>query len=342
MTHSYKLSRRIARFRALLMVALTFALVSCDNTESFSPDGSTDVEAADPTASVDTLYFDDEAPIEEEEEDGTQLTPVATPELARSFAGGIPFGLFAMPTSWFGNRYNGAMRTLGPNGIVSELAAIRSRGGRIVLMLAGPQSHYKDRDGHFSLSEWKQRIDRFRRINLSSYISDGTIIAHYLIDEPYDPANWSGRPVSGSTLDEMAKYSKSIWPDLATVVRAEPYMIKWSGRYRYLDAAWAQYTWRKGNVNDYLRRNVNEAQDMGLGLVVGLAVTVGGNPKGTKMSPSEVESWGSALLSSSYPCAFVSYSYRTGSDYLSTSGIESSMDVLRRKAENRSTKSCRS
>lgn len=344
MTNSFKLSRRLARFRALLTIALTLALVGCDNTESFSPDGSTHPEAGDPTTSADPISFgDDETPIEEEEEDGTLLTPTATPELASSFAGGIPFGLFALPTSWFGGRYNGAMRTLGPKAIRSELAAIKSRGGKIVLMLAGPQKYYKDGDGEFSLSKWKERINRFRGIEFSSYISDGTIIAHYLIDEPYDPANWSGRPVPGSTLDEMAKYSKSLWPNLPTVVRAEPYLIKWSGTYRYLDAAWAQYAWRKGDVKDYLSRNVNEAQRMGLGLVVGLAVKDGGNPKGTNMSPTEVESWGSALLSSSYPCAFVSYSYNWGmSDYLSTAAIKSSMDVLRRKAQNRSTKSCRS
>jgi hypothetical protein len=324
-------------------VALILALVGCDNSDSFNPDGSSNPEAADPSTLEDPIsLIDEDAPIEVEE-DETLMAPAVTPELANAFAGGIPFGLFAMPTSWFNSRYNGAMRNIGPSALRSELGAIKSRGGKVVLMLAGPQRHYKTADGHFSLSKWKQRIDRYRGIAISSYIDDGTIIAHYLIDEPYDPTNWNGRTVSGSTLDEMAKYSKSIWSRLPTVVRAEPYRIKWSGTYRYLDAAWAQYTYRKGNVYDYLSRNVADAKNMGLALVVGLAVKDGGNPKGTDMSPSEVESWGSALLSNSYPCAFVSYSYNWGmSDYLSTSSMKSSMDKLRRKAENRSTKSCRS
>ena len=65
----------------------------------------------------------------------------------------------------------------------------------------------------------------------------------------------------------------------------------------------------------------------------------GGNPNGTKMSPSEVESWGSAMLSSTYPCAFIMWQHN--STYLSTSGIGSAMESLRRKAESRSSRSCR-
>jgi hypothetical protein len=65
-----------------------------------------------------------------------------------------------------------------------------------------------------------------------------------------------------------------------------------------------------------------------------------GNRNGGRMSASEVESWGSALLSSSYPCAFINWEYN--STYHSSSSIRSAMSSLRRKAENRSTKSCRS
>jgi hypothetical protein len=48
---------------------------------------------------------------------------------------------------------------------------------------------------------------------------------------------------------------------------------------------------------------VADAQARGLGLVVGLNVLHGGTPTGTKMTPSQVVAWGSALLSSTYPCA---------------------------------------
>jgi hypothetical protein len=84
---------------------------------------------------------------------------------------------------------------------------------------------------------------------------------------------------------------------------------------------------------------VGDAQRKGLALVVGMNVLKGGSPNGTKMTPSEVEQWGSALLSSSYPCAFINWTYN--SDYFSSSGIRSAMSTLRKKAENRSSKSCK-
>jgi hypothetical protein len=172
---------------------------------------------------------------------------------------------------------------------------------------------------------------------LDPYINDGTVIGHYIIDEPNDPANWGGREVPPSMVEELAKYSKQLWPNLPTIVRAEPKHM--ADNHRYLDAAWAQYLSRRGNVNEYVRDVVADAQRKNLGLVVGLNVLKGGTPNGTRMTASEVEDWGSALLSSSYPCAFINWKYT--SDYMNSSGIRSAMSSLRRKAESRSSKSCR-
>jgi hypothetical protein len=323
MPYSFKLSRRIARFRAVSALALLLGLAACD--DSLNPDRST---TADPV---------DQVPVAGDDADVTVMTP-DTPKLASSFAGGIPMGLFAMPTSEFGSRYNGAMRNIGTYQLVSELSSIRSRGGKVILMMAGAQPFYKNADGTFSLSKWKARVDRYRQTNISSFINDGTIIGHYLIDEPFDPRNWSGRPISGSTLEEMAKYSKAIWPTMKTIVRAEPYEIKWSGTYRALDAAWAQYLARKGDVNDYLQKNVAAAKQMGLGLVVGLNVPKGGVPNGTWMTPQEVERFGTAMMGSGYACAFISWQY--GSSNLQTAAMRDAMSALRRKAENVASRSC--
>src|SRR5262245_979011 len=256
-------------------------------------------------------------------------------------------GTFAQPTNEFGSRYNGAMRTIGAGQLLEELAAIKSRGGKVVLMFAGPQDNYKNSNGTFSYAKWQDRIDNFRNVNFSSYVNDGTVIGHYLIDEPYDPANWAGEPIPGSMLDQMAKYSKSIWPSMATIVRAEPTRIKWSGTYQYLDAAWAQFENPRGlkDINDFLRENVTAAQQMGLALVVGLNISKGAPPfigpgqGGSPMTPDEVKNWGGVLLSSSYPCAFISWQYEDR--LLSSSGMGAAMDYLRDKAQNRATKTCK-
>lgn len=329
MTQSFKLSRRIARFRLPVAAALMVSLVACNGDDTLNP-----VPAATPTTPTTADPVDQVLTLTD---DGVQAAPVVPSEAAVSFAGGIPMGTFAQPTSEFGSVYNGALRNIGVNRLLSELSAIRSRGGRVVLMMAGSQPNYLTRDGSFSLSMWKERVNRYRGVNFNSFINDGTIIAHYLIDEPYDEDNFGGKAVSGSTLEEMARYSKSIWPNLKTVVRAEPYLIKWSGTYRALDAAWAQYLSRKGNVNDYIQRNISTAKQMGLGLVVGLNILKGGTPNGTWMTPSEIENYGSALLNSDYPCAFISWQY---TDKVTSGSVKDAMSKLRRKAENRASRSC--
>jgi hypothetical protein len=324
----------MARLRVPVAIALIFGMFSaCDGANSFNTDSS---------ASAEPLVGGDAMSLAEPTITGDAAAAPATLSLASasfssaSFSGGIPIGIAALPTSQYGDRYNGALENFWPDALMSNLAAIKARGGKVVLMFAGNEQYYKNSDGSFSLTKWKQRVDRFRHVNFSSYVSDGTIVGHYLIDEPNDPANWNGHPVSPSTIDQMGQYSKGIWPNMPTLVRTEPSYF--TSNPRYIDAAWAQYLARRGNVNDYIRRVVSDAQNRGLALVVGLNVLRGGSPNGTSMSSSEVKAYGSALLSSSYPCAFVSWKWAS---LLSTTSMKDAMDYLRTKAENRSAKSCR-
>jgi hypothetical protein len=314
----YKLSPWRARLGASALSACLLTLAACDASEVFEPQTDAPLEAAEAADPGDELVaFDDTL-------------------FAAASRRGIPIGTFAQPMSAFGRTYNGGHQNFSPGSIVRELKAIRARGGRVVIAFSGSPKYYRE-NGHFSFEKWKSRVKRFKGINLSQFIRDGTIIGHYLIDEPNDPANWRGRPVSPATLEQMAKYSKQLWPRMPTIVRVEPGYL---GRnHHYLDAAWAQYLHRKGPVESFLRRNVSAAQDRRLGLVVGLNVLKGGSPNGTRMTASEVKKWGSALLNSSYPCAFISWTYNRS--YLSSRGVGDAMRALRHKAESRSARSCR-
>jgi len=320
MTFTFKLARRIARFRAPLAAAAVLALAGC-GSDTLDP-----ANTVGPNENPNTTELE-----------SVELKPAAQPLAGASFAGGIPIGMNAMPVTMFGDRFNGAKITVGPANVMSDLAAVRARGGKVAIMMAGHYRYYTDGNGHFSLTQWKERVSRFRGKDYEPYIRDGTIIGHYMIDEPNDPANWGGRPVPPSTLEEMAKFSKSLWPSMTTIVRVEPDYL--ANNHQHLDVAWAQYLSRRGNVSDYIRRNVSDAQNRGLGLIVGMNVLKGGTPNGTRMTAKEVEEWGSVLLSSSYPCAFFSFEY--SSDYLSSSDMRSAMDQLRRKAESRASRSCR-
>jgi hypothetical protein len=317
MTYLFKLARRAARFRALLLPALALVFGGCDTDRLASPSGDAATTA--------------------------MSGPVAAPltmSLSSTFRGGMPFGTTGHPYSDLGGVYNGVLRIIGPDDLMPDLATIKARGSKVVLNLAGGQSRYKDGSGHFSFSLWKASVDRFKGINFASYIEDGTIIGHYLVDEPNDATNWNGDPISGSMVDAMAGYSKQLWPKMPTIVRAYPsYLAEWSGDYRYLDAAWAQYVERKGDVGAFITENVSLAKSKGLALAIGLNILKGG-PNQAKLTASQIESWGSKLLANTYPCAFISWEYDEA--YLERSDIKTAMSHLSQLAGALPGRSCSS
>lgn len=305
--------------RAPLIAATILLVTSCDTRDPITAPGS-----------------DSESP----------ASPVTQPALAIAYSGGMPFGLYMTPTPALGSNYNATVAnaylwlpqlTRPTNIMLAELAAIKSRGAKVIVNLAGGYRNYLDEQGRFSLAKWKARIDAYKTTPFSSYITDGTILAHKLIDEPNDASNWGGIPVPPATVEEMARYSKQLWPTMATVTRTEStYLAQWTGTYRYLDGAWAQYVTRKGDPSAFIKRNVADAKLKGLSLITGLNVRKG--DFGKPMSASLIKSAGSTLLSTSYPCAFISWEYDT--DYLATPGVVDALKYLRAKALNRPYKTC--
>lgn len=312
--------RWTARLRRSLVAALAVVVTSCDGRDPSTAPGA-----------------DAESP----------ASPVTPPSLGLAYSGGMPFGLFATPTAGLGSDFNVTLINarnwlpiwLPKRTLPQELAAIKARGGKVILSLAGSHAHYLDENGRFSMTKWKERVDAFKSIPFSTYITDGTVVGHLLIDEPNDPFNWGGIPVAQAAVEELAKYSKQLWPNMATLVRVEStYLAQWPGTYRYLDAAWAQFVVRKGPPADFITRNVADAKRKGLALVTGLNILKGDSAKA--MSPTLIRSAGSTLLSSGYPCAFISWKY--DEEYLATPGVRDALRYLRSKALNRTYKSCRS
>ena len=316
MSHISKLGRGSGRYRASLLatlLVLPFAGCNTDElTEATAEDISTPAEVVEPVTTV----------------------QVETPSFASTFKGGIPIGTFGQPITAFGERFNGGKLTVSPNDLIPYLTAVKARGGKAILMFAGHERYYRT-GGRFDIRKWKARVARFNNIKFSGFINDGTIIGHYLIDEPNDAHNW-GKPVPASVLEEMAKYSKDHWPTMPTMVRAEPGYL--ATNHRYLDAAWAQYVQRKGTPAEYLRRNVADAQKRGLGLVLGMNITKGALNK-RPMSANQLRDWGSIMLGGSYACAFISWTY--DKKYISRSDVAGAMSYLAGKARSKSARSCR-
>jgi hypothetical protein len=55
------------------------------------------------------------------------------------------------------------------------------------------------------------------------------------------------------------------------------------------------------------------------------------------MTPTQVRTYGSALLTNTYPCAFISWQYRTSNQ---TSAMKDAMSVLRKAAQSRTYHAC--
>jgi hypothetical protein len=299
------------RARGSLLAAFLFACLGCENTERISSTTADDI--LDPSASLASV--------------------------SATGASGIPFGAFAQPLSVYGPLYTGGhLNPWKPEFLLSSLDTIQAARGRVVLALAGGPSAYTNADGTFNYELWQGRIDRYRDIQFDSYIEDGTVIGIYLVDEPNCSSCWGGQAIAQAMVETMAEYSKSIWPNMKTIVRATPtWLAAYSGQYVSLDAGWAQYAVRLGDINTYLANNVAAAQSKGLGLIVGLNALNGGLNQ-VSLTASEIKSFGSTLLGSSYACAFISYKYDAA--YFSRSDIKSALEMLSKKAKRHAASSC--
>lgn len=322
-------ARRAAAF-GLALLAVTACREDAVGPTSLAPAG----DPVDPAAPTD--------PVE----------PAAAGLDTRSSLPGIVFASFSMPNQYINSVHTGWMQggALDPKNILSQLSGAKAKKGRVVVKLSKGLDHFvKNSDGTFSLSKWKSLVGRYKGINIDPYIRDGTIIGHYLIDEPHRAARWGGKTISQATLEEMAQYSKSLWPEMTTFVRVHPsYLAASSITYRYLDAGWTQYQVSKGDPAKWVAAEAAAASKKGLGLAVGLNVLDGGNGSSKirgrtsgkwAMSASELRSYGSAMLGSSLACAFVNWTH--DETYYNRSDIKSAFADLSAKARAHAKTHCR-
>jgi len=261
---------------------------------------------------------------------------------------GIVFASYNLPMSLMGSTHTGTILSGTVSGILSSLSTVKSRGGRVLLRLHG-DAVVRNTDGTFNLDKWKTQVARFRNVNFTPYINDGTIVGHFVFDEPHFASRWGGKVVSQATIELMAKYSKQLWPTMKTIVSAPPtWFASVALTYTHLDAGWAIYYAKIGNPTTWINNQTSKAKLKGLGLVASLNVLDGGNgssgfagnyPNKFAMSATELRSYGTALLAQTYVCAFAMWKYT--SDYYGRADVKSAMAELSRKAKAHPATSCR-
>jgi hypothetical protein len=260
----------------------------------------------------------------------------------RSRSPGIVFASDGMRTHLINTVHTGSKLggAISPSNVLSVLAEARARKGRVLLKFSmGADSYVKNADGTFSFSKWKTLVARFRNLNLNPYIADGTLLGHFLIDEPHRTVKWGGKVISHATLEAMAQYSKQLWPGLNTFTHTQmAWLANTSVTFRHLDAGWAQYTANKGEVTKWITTEINYAKRKGLGLMTGLNALNGGSSK-NGMSANEIRTYGTKLLNQSYACAFMVWAYDAG--YYGRSDIKSALADISAKARNHVKTSCK-
>ena len=329
MSYKFKLSRRAARFRALTAAASLIAAVACNPEEAVAPivDGGATPET--PAAPTIEAYTSATAP-------------------------GIAFGDFHLPTSLFSStRYSGSLQAASLSTVYTKLNTAAKYGERLVLSMAGSRRYYTNSDGTFNMTKWKNRVSAFRGVALGRYVSSGVLLGHYLVDEPQCLRCWGGKRISASAMEEMARYSKSIWPSLPTTVRAAASLLPLT-TYRYLDFAWSQWVGplhspsARQTPAQFRDRQIAAAKARGLGLVFGMNYLNGGDgssgrrgnaPTRWEMSAREVKNVGAVLAQASYACALINWQYST--TFISRSGMTTALSYVSSAARNRSRTSCK-
>jgi hypothetical protein len=259
---------------------------------------------------------------------------------------GIPFGPAQQPAETFGPDYKATILPALPEKFMADLERARRTDTRVLVNFTGNEVNLREPTG-FSMEKWKARVDRFREVDLTSYIEDGTIIGHFLLDEPQDKTNWNGDQVTPAEIDEMGRYSKERWPTMLTVIRAYPDYLK-GHSFQYVDAVRFHYLERFGPLDTWIETHFREARALGLAIISGVNALNGGSENsgipGRKegkfaMSATELRTWGEKILAQPDLCAFFIWEWDEG--YLARADIKAALADLKRIAEDRPKRLCR-
>jgi hypothetical protein len=250
---------------------------------------------------------------------------------------GLPFGPFHLPDSLIAKPYTGLLRASTPAKLLAVLKIARKNHVRVVVKLAYDSKDYSNPDSTFSLDLWKQNIDAYRGIDISSYITDGTIIGHFLIDEPRDASNWGGVRVSYADVEAAAAYSKSIWPMLPTGAGSSAGEMEAGAPFASLDFAFSQYREKKGDLATWLAGQTAAAQRAGLGILLSINL-LDGNIDNTPYSASQLAAVGAVLAAEPYACGLTMWKY--DSLYFADAEVKSALASIAKVANGRPGHRC--
>ncbi|MFL5475433.1 MAG: hypothetical protein ACJ8A6_07025 [Gemmatimonadales bacterium] len=256
---------------------------------------------------------------------------------------GIPFGPY---DTWAGDTslepntgfFTGGIGTLNATNIVARLDVARQNHKRLVLaMTGGSHWNYLTNDV-FDLAKWQAKMETYNtpaiKAAVAAAVADGTIIGNSVMDEPNvsgggDGNTW-GPPgtMTKARVDGLCAYVKNLFPTMLVGVVHNHQAFEPTKSYQVCEFLVDQYSWRKGDVNDFIQGGLDLGRRDGLGIIFSMNILNGGiqatrdglwncpltttGGRGTfdpncRMTAQQVREWGTTLGSAG--CAMMMWKY---------------------------------
>jgi hypothetical protein len=232
------------------------------------------------------------------------------------------------------------------------LPMVRNAGLQVTLRLTGDHHHYTTEAGDFSLEAWTAVLSRWAGAPLEPFIADGTLAGHMLLD---DIENFGSHDPDAAELDEMARYSKALFPDLMTFVRQNATEMPQpdGDSYLYVDAVVNQYRAVEGPAQDYARAQAARSAELNVGVIMGMNIADGGDGSSGQpgwregrfaMSAAELRAYGRHLSAVPECGMFLNWEYDAeepwsdgslGADYFSQPAQQAALAQLGQRLSRR-------
>jgi hypothetical protein len=230
-----------------------------------------------------------------------------------------PFDLFPSMSGPVVPGFGGTVSWASPSNIIGLLGSMRTNRVSGFLKMTGNSHSTYITNSQFDISKWKTATAAYDtpaiRTAIAAAVADGTLLGYSMIDEP-NHSDWGG-VITKATLDEMAAFSKSLFPTLTTAA-VVPYGWRATERYKVMDAIIAQ-TWKPTMTPAQFRdAAVAAAKLNGVAPALSINIMAGKQvdgceprPNGTTclMTPDEIRNWAITLGSDPYVCAMFMWRY---------------------------------
>ena len=241
---------------------------------------------------------------------------------------GRPFGLFGLwntaTTTPAANiaPFRSSHDYVAPAELLSQIAAARAKGVRLVLALTGGSHDRYKTNGVFDRAKWNNAMNAYNtpaiQEAVAAAVADGTIIGNSVMDEPQQSGtsakSWG--PAGTMTkvrVDSLCGYVKGIFPTLPVGVFHDANVFEPASSYTVCEFLITQYAHRKGNVTTWRDNALSIIRRDDMSVIFSLNVLDGGvqdksgaydcagtgglgtNQPNCRMTPQQVRDFGQAL-----------------------------------------------